>query len=244
MKMWMGALAAAVAVLGATPGPDPAETLIYEVVAVKRHLFRMTTGGEQRLQAGGRAQSGESLRTGSRSSADLEVPESAARFHIGTKTSFHLAPGTPGVLLDVERGSLRAIFGKLPEGDQRERLVTTPSAVLAVRGTEYGVDVKKDGDTSVVVFDGTVEIRDRAGLNETVRVAAGQSIRIRKGRSPDPPKAHALTTEAWDRGRRSENSAWGSQGQIPGQSGAAGQPGASGTSPARPKQGGSARHGG
>jgi len=235
---------AAVAVLGATPGPDPTETIVYEVVAVKRHLFLVTADGEHGLQAGARAQSGESLRTGSRSSADLEVADRAARFHIGTKTSFSLAPGTPGVLIDVERGSLRAIFGTLPDGDQRDRLVTTPSAILAVRGTDYGVDVEKDGDTSVVVFEGTVEIQDRAGLGEPVLVGAGQSTRIRKGRPPNPPTAHALTTEDWDRGRRSERSTWDSRGQAPGQSGAAGQSGGPGTSAGRPQQGGSARHGG
>lgn len=244
MNYRLGAIAAAIAVLGAAPGPDPTERLVYEVAAVKRHLFRLTPGNEERLEAGARALSGESLRTGSRSSADLEVPDREARFHIGTKTRFRLAPGTPGVLVDVERGSLRAIFGALPDGDQRERLVTTPSAVLAVRGTDYGVEVEKDGDTSVVVFEGTVEIRDRTGIGETVRVGAGQSTRIPKGRAPKPPKAHTLTTEDWDRGRRAGQPGWTSQEQSPGQSGATGQPGGSGSNPPQPRKGGSARHGG
>jgi hypothetical protein len=124
------------AALGAAPGQVAEDLLDYEVVAVKRHLLLVTDGNELELQPGYHAQSGDSLRTGSRSSADLHIADRAANFHIGTKTRFHLAHGTPGVLIDIERGSIRAIFGKLPEGDDSERLVTTPSAGLAVRGTE------------------------------------------------------------------------------------------------------------
>ncbi|MDX2435794.1 MAG: FecR domain-containing protein [Acidobacteriota bacterium] len=249
MKKTISVLAVALAALGAAPEPETNESFTYNVVAVKRRLLLASTGGELELKEGDKAQSGASLRTGSRSSADLVVAERAARFHIGTKTRFHLAAGKPGVLIDVERGSLRAVFGKLPEGDQGERLVTTPSAVLAVRGTDYGVEVEKDGDTTVVVFEGTVEIRDLAGLGDTLQVSAGQSTRIRKGRPPSAPTAHSLSTTDWDRGRRSERSLWNdSQNQAPGERGAAGQSGATRqgaeSAPARPQQGGSTRHGG
>jgi hypothetical protein len=246
MRRALGTLAVAVAALAAAPGPDPqpapGDRFVYRITAVKRHLFLATPEGEKRLSEGDEARSGDSLRTGSRSSADLEVSERAARFHIGTKTTFRLAHDAPGVLIAVERGSLRAIFGQLPEGDDRERLVTTPSAVLAVRGTEYGVEVEKDGDTNVVVFEGTVAVRDSAGLFDPVPVPAGQSTRIRKGRGPGAPSPHGLTSGDWDRGRRTRSSNWSGGQQAPG-TGNQGQKGGAGSqSPS--SQGGSRRHGG
>ncbi len=235
-------LVVAMAALGAAPGPESENPLDYEVVAVKRHLLLVTDSGELALQTGAHARSGDSLRTGSRSSADLEVPARAARFHIGTKTRFRLAHGAPGVLIDVERGSLRAVFGKLLEGDDRERLVTTPSAVLAVRGTEYGIEVEKDGDTSVVVFEGTVEIRDPMGTGDAVQVQAGQSTRIRKGRPPSSPSPHGLTSSDWDRGRRTGSSSWSGGQQTPAMGNQPQQGGAGSQSPS--SQGGSKHHGG
>jgi hypothetical protein len=146
------------------------------------------------------------------------------------------------VLIDVERGSLRAVFGKLPEDDDHERLVTTPSAVLAVRGTEYGIEVEKDGDTSVVVFEGTVEVRDRMGTGAAARVQAGQSIRIRKGRPPGAPIPHGLTSGDWDRGRRAGSSNWSGGQQAPAMGNQPQQGGPGSQSPS--SQGGSRRHGG
>ena len=235
------AVALAFAAIGAAGASEAPTSLEYDVVAVKRKLVLEVPDGERRLGPGDRARSGDRLFTASRSSAELAVPEAAARFRIGAKTRFTLAHDRPGVLLEIERGSLRAIFGRLEEGGERERLVTTPSAVLAVRGTDYGIEVEKDGDTSVAVFEGTVEVRDARGLGEAVRVGAGQSVRVRSGRAAGAPEAHGLSGGDWDRGRRVRTETPRGPGSMPGMSGPA-TPG-SGRPPASP-QGGSRRHGG
>ena len=240
MKWFTASIVLTLATLAAFSASDTPTTLEYEVVNVTRQLLLDTGNGERALQAGEVAKSGDSLRTGSRSRAELEVAEHAARFVISSKTRFRLAHDRPGVLLEIERGSLRAIFGTLSEGDDRERLVTTPSAVLAVRGTEYGVEVKKDGDTSITVFEGTVEVWDVGGIGERVRVRAGQQAKVQKGKAPSTPKAHGLTAGDWDRGRRRPSSTIGGMGQSPGM-GAGGQQGSGG---AQSRQGGSKKHGG
>lgn len=235
------ALVLACAAIGAASASEAPTSLGYEVVAVKRKLVLEAADGERLLGPGDRARSGDRLSTASRSSAELAVPEAAARFRIGAKTRFTLAHDRPGVLLEIERGSLRAIFGRLEEGAGRDRLVTTPSAVLAVRGTDYGVEVEKDGDTSVAVFEGTVEVRDASGLGEAVQVGAGQSLRVRRGHAPGPPEAHGLSAGDWDRGRRVRTETPGGPGSMPGMGGPANS-GSGG--PPQSQQGGSRRHGG
>lgn len=237
MKIFFAALATAA--VATTAAPDGPALLRYEVTKVTRTLVLERAEGERALTPGDHAVSGDRLRTGSRSRAELTVPERAARFGIGAKTRFRLAHERPGVLLEIERGSVHGLFGPLPDGDDRERLVTTPSAVLAVRGTEYGVEVEKDGDTTVAVFEGTVEVRDAAGLGETVRIGAGQAVRVRHGRAAGMPEPHGLSSGDWDRGRRVRVAAPGGPGTP---EDAGGRPGA-GTSSSSPK-GGSRRHGG
>jgi hypothetical protein len=234
----MTAIVLTLAALALATASEAPAVLEYDVIAVKRMLLLESEEGEIALEVGDHARSGDVLRTGSRSRAELAVTEYSAKFVISSKTSFRLAHDRPGVLLEIERGSLRAIFGKLPEGDTRERLVTTPSAVLAVRGTDYGVEVEKDGDTSVAVFHGTVEVWDIGGVGKRMMIEAGQSSRIKRGKAPSTPKAHGLTSGDWDRGRRRISQPMGGSQQSPGM-GSGGQSGGAGS-----RQGGSNRHGG
>jgi hypothetical protein len=241
MKRPAASLVLALLTLATTASSQAPAVIEYDVAAVKRKLLLETTDGERAMQVGDRAHSGDVLRTGSRSRAELVVADYAARFVVSSKTSFRLAHDRPGVLVDIECGSLRAIFGKLPEGDTRERLITTPSAVLAVRGTDYGVEVEKDGDTSIVVFEGIVEVWDIGGIGEKTSVQAGQSTRIKRGRVPSSPRPHGLSSSDWDQGRRSVSPSMGGSRQPPGM-GAGNQPGSGGSRSS--SQGGSQRHGG
>ena len=238
MRWSTTAVVLTLATLAVAAASEAPAVLEYDVIAVKRKLLLETADGELALEVGDHARSGDVLRTGSRSRAELAVIEYSAKFVISSKTSFRLAHDRPGVLLEIERGSLRAIFGKLPEGDTRERLITTPSAVLAVRGTDYGVEVTKDGDTSVSVFEGTVEVWDVGGAGKRMMVQAGQSSRIKRGKGPSSPKAHGLSAHDWDQGRRRAGQGMGGSQQSPGM-GSGTHSGGSGS-----RQGGSKRHGG
>jgi len=230
---------------GASIAQEPV-SLTYEVVEVKRKLLLETSDGELRLQIGDSASSGDALRTGWRARAELAIPERAARFHLGPSTRFRLTHDRPGVLLELERGRLRTIFGPDENGKPfpGERLVITPSAVLAVRGTEYGVEVDKNGDTSVTVFEGMVEVSDAGGLGEPVRVGAAQSCRIRAGKAPSAPRPNNLGAKDWDRGRGGMSSNQGSpppSSQMGNQQGGSKNPAGAGSSSGG---GGSKRHGG
>jgi len=231
-------------VLIAMSGPaaatdESAQTITYEVVRVEGKLFLAAAPEEQRLSVGDEAVSGDRLRTGSSSSAAIGVPSHTTVFRLQAKTSCTLAHDRPGVLLHLERGRLRALFGSHTGTDPR--LVTTPSAVLAVRGTEYGLRVKKNGDTEIVVFSGVVEVNDLSEKNPPIRVEAGQQSRIKTGRPVQEPVPHRLTPLDWDQGRTASSPGRGDGRGFSGpQSGPLGAPGAG----AAGNQGGSKKHGG
>jgi hypothetical protein len=187
---------AAGGITGETGGPS------YEVVELERKLYRERPEPEVLLELGSRPEAGDLLKTGSRSSAVILCPEAEARFRLGSKTRARLAARTPGVLLELEKGRLRAIFDRFTGGESPERLVTTPSAVLTVRGTEYGVEVSGKGNTRVVVFSGEVEVVDIGRLGEPVVVGAGMYCDIRRGKPAGPTVRHQMASKDWDRGAR------------------------------------------
>ena len=242
VSVWVMSVAAVfgVAILLANDQQDPS----YEVVRVKKKLVREEPAPEERLDAGAQPVAGSLLRTGSGASADIVSPDNGALFRLGSKTRVQLSSEVPGVLLVLEKGRLRAAFEKLTGQDRAERLVATPSAVLAVRGTEYGLEVDGKGNTTVTVFEGEVEVRHALGLGEPVRVRAGQYSRIRRQKPPQAPKQHSLSPVDWERGGRPDQPGTGpgSDGTMggvgTGQSGGS-APGTGGGSPSGPGGGGS-----
>ncbi len=222
-------IALPVLLLIAAAAPAPEGTIEYQVTGVKGKLFREAQQGTERLETGALLESGETLATGRRSAADLSAPEFGSRFHLGSRTRVVLAAHTPGVLLRLEKGRLRALFDQLAGRPGTERRIETPSAILAVRGTEYGVAVDRSGDTTLVVFSGGVEVSDRARRGVPVLVEAGFTVRVRSGQVPGSPQPHGLTQGRWDRGA------------TPGAPGMSSGTGSGSASPGSGRQGGGSR---
>ncbi len=65
--------------------------------------------------------------------------------------------------------------------------IDTPSAVIAVRGTRFDVEVNRHQVTEVDVFDGLVEVAARGIFGASVLVKPGYSTRVGAGGPPEPP---------------------------------------------------------
>jgi hypothetical protein len=234
----------ALAVPGAATDETETVEITYDVVAVQGKLLLEIEPEPKRLEEGDHAVSGDRLRTGSSSSSTIGVPTHTAVFRIEPKTSCTLAYDRPGVLLHIEKGRVRAMFGEYAGDDPR--LVTTPSAVLAVRGTDYGVKVKKNGETRVVVFEGVVEMIDPTGVHPPTRIRAGEQTRVRSGRAAEAPSPHRLSPMDWDRGRMAPgNSGYGADpGRVPGAGSFGSGAGANGSGSGSGGGSGSKRRGG
>jgi len=186
MKTLLASLAMLTAAAATTTTP-PA-TVGYRFDDVKRTVTLKTAKQESPAAKGSHAQSGDRVHTGWFSYALIAAEPQRAKFEIFSSTDIQLAGGTPGVILSVERGRIHAMFDKITGSEPR--IVQTPGALLAVRGTQYNVEVDAAGKTIVDVFEGTVEIRSPL-RPEPLLVHAGQtSIFSRR----DPPPDHPMTT--------------------------------------------------
>lgn len=197
----------------------PAARLAYRFDEVKSKVVRLPGGDERgatRVAAGDPAEAGDVVRTGAFARAVLSVPERAARFELSSSSRVRLAGPEPGVVLVLESGRLKAVFDAFT-GASEERRVAAPGALLAVRGTRYGLETTSDGGSVLAVFEGTVEVFPVDG-SPSLRVERGEFCRL--SREGAPRKG------AMDRAGMSEKG-WGSRGSGFG-AGGAGVPGSSG----------------
>ncbi|MBI5629586.1 MAG: FecR domain-containing protein [Elusimicrobia bacterium] len=145
----------------------------------------------QEEPGGAAAQAGLPLEAGDRVSAG---PNGSAEIGIGGKSLIALKSGSEivlsspqpgGALIELGLGSLLAKLEPLLPGQSLR--VRTPTAVAAVRGTEFGVEFSaEEKETLVGVFDeGRVEVSGGSGAMETLQ--ANQETSISEGKPPLQP---------------------------------------------------------
>jgi hypothetical protein len=88
--------------------------------------------------------------------------------------------------LEIVLGRIRAYIRKRTGGAPPFQM-GTPSAVIAVRGTRFDVEVNQRGVSEVDVFDGLVEVASNAGAGSPVLVGPGFSTRVGMLTPPETP---------------------------------------------------------
>jgi len=83
-------------------------------------------------------------------------------------------------------GHIRAFIRKRTGGEPPFQL-GTPSAVIAVRGTRFDVEVNRHEVTEVDVFEGLVEVSSKGAPGSSVLVGPGFSTRVAIGGVPEAP---------------------------------------------------------
>ncbi len=151
--------------------PQPS-SVDYRFDEVRRSVTLTTPKEQIPAEAGLIARSGDRVQTGWFSYALIASEQHRAKFEIFSSTEVQLAGGEPGVILSLERGHLHAIFDKITGSEPR--IVKTPGALLAVRGTQYDVNVDNSGQTTLDVTEGVVEVRS-ALREQPLFVRAGES---------------------------------------------------------------------
>jgi len=95
------------------------------------------------------------------------------------------APGNWNAV-EILLGRVRAYIRKRTGGAPPFQM-GTPSAVIAVRGTRFDVEVNGRGVSEVDVFDGLVEVASSIIPGSSVLVGPGFSTRVGIGTPPEPP---------------------------------------------------------
>lgn len=116
---------------------------------------------------------GDQVRTGARSKCGISFPD-GSRIELKENASFALGKvDASQSAMEMKLGTMKAWVQKAAA---REFKVKTPSAVCAVRGTEFSVDVRQDGTTAVELYKGLLGVTDNRG-NELL-LQPGQRLEV------------------------------------------------------------------
>lgn len=133
-------------------------------------------------------QFGDELVTGQNSSATLRLLDgSMVRIYHNSRVVFRDESGSWKDFLHVFFGTVRIQIEKLT-GRPNPKTVTTPTAIVAVRGTIFNVIVDRNQETKVEVEEGLVSVSNPDVPDEEVQVPAGQCCWVRRGQRPSRPQ--------------------------------------------------------
>jgi ferric-dicitrate binding protein FerR (iron transport regulator) len=114
-------------------------------------------------------------------------PDGYAKFQVSDGSVFEVFPNSEvtfrktygiGDLLNVWMGKVKVYIQHLP-GIPNPNNVTTPTALISVRGTIFDVDVQDlEGTTFVTLDEGIVDVRHLRVASGVVRLNPGESIQI------------------------------------------------------------------
>jgi hypothetical protein len=158
---------------------DSAAKVIYQVGQVS-----LADGGYfKALSVGDVVKIKQLVVTGPDSYARFEVLSDHSTFEVfeNAKVVFRSTPGAWDHLLDVIFGRVKVFIQHAP-GIPNPNKVTSPTAVISVRGTVFDVVVESnDGTTFVTVDEGIVDVRNMTAQGGAVTLRAGDSIRVYPG---------------------------------------------------------------
>jgi hypothetical protein len=116
----------------------------------------------------------------------LRADESEVLIQPHTKLVLHDPQPGAWDQIEILLGRVRAFIRKRTGGAPPFQM-GTPSAVIAVRGTRFDVEVNRTGVSEVDVFEGLVEVGSATLPGVSVLVGPGMSTRVGVGSAPEAP---------------------------------------------------------
>lgn len=156
------------------------------------------------LHKGDDVQRGDSILTDAKSSATMQMPDgSSVRIFPNSHIELRPETGSWKEFLHIWLGKARVQIEKL-SGRPNPKVTTTPTAIIAVRGTLFVVAVEQNGDTGVELEKGLIAVSSLTDPEQKVLVEPGQQIRVKHGEKPSQPQRIQHATPGFPGGGSSD----------------------------------------
>ncbi len=142
---------------------------------------RRADGGTAPLVKGKDIESGQAILTGASGRAQVRFTDGGL-ISLQPNTEFKVAnyvdkadPKEDRFLVDLLRGSMRAITGLIGKRNRENYKVTTTTATIGIRGSGFNVGYNPDGSLGVTTELDAIEVCNAGGC---VGLTAGESVRV------------------------------------------------------------------
>ena len=139
------------------------------------------SGKAEPLAKGKQLESGESILTGTAGRAQVRFSDGGL-VSLQPNTEFKIAnyvdeadPKQDRFLVDLLRGSMRAITGLIGKRNRENYKVTTTTATIGIRGSGFSVGYNPDGSLGITTELDAIEVCNAGGC---VGLTAGESVRV------------------------------------------------------------------
>ena len=171
---------AAVAIVSLVPlaAQDSSAKVIYQVGQVS-----LSSGGYfKALNMGDKIAARQLIVTGPDGYARFEVQSDHSTFEVfpNSRVVFRETPGNWEHLLNVFLGHVKVFIQHAP-GVANPNNVTSPIAVISVRGTVFDVLVQDADTTFVTLEEGVVDVKNETAAGNTATLKPGDSITVYRG---------------------------------------------------------------
>jgi hypothetical protein len=179
---------AALAVLAFAPAAT-ADTIIGQVMATKGAVFRESAGSREPAAKGTALELGDAIATEAGGKAKLQLNDGTI-VSVGENarlvlSQYQSTANDYTTRVHAHQGAMRFLFQRALDLSRFE--VQTETAVAAVRGTQFMMDIVPN-HTAVALLSGIVAVSARgAPGGEVVLDRAGQGTDVRTGQAPTPP---------------------------------------------------------
>ncbi|WP_431096087.1 FecR family protein [Polaromonas aquatica] len=158
--------------------------------------IRRADGGTAPLTKGKDIESGQAIVTGSSGRAQVRFTDGGL-VSLQPNTEFKVAsyvdkadPKEDRFLVDLLRGSMRAITGLIGKRNRDNYKVTTTTATIGIRGSGFTAGYNPDGSLSVTTELDAIEVCNAGGC---VGLTAGESVRVINNTNP-PTRTNVRTS--------------------------------------------------
>lgn len=174
-SMWVAAVCGLfMAPFGQCETSSPAQHVV--VASVKGEASLIREGQSTAIKAGDQVREGDQIRTAADGTVDLVVNNVAGYRALPSSESSVKNADPRSTDLSVTKGKIVVNLSKLSKDSSFQ--VTTPTAIAAVRGTQFSCSANPgDGGASFAVREGVVEVKT-FGTGESVMLSEGFALDI------------------------------------------------------------------
>ena len=178
MKRLMISAIAGVLLVCGLPGSAPAQepqnlAIIYKLLQDREALITRTDQTIEPGDQGSLLHSGNIISTSTTSRAAIRFTDDGSIIRMSGGVDLQIrAEGERSALRKTLQINFGELWARVNKRENAEYRIETPTAVAAVKGTEFYIRVDQDGSTTIITIDGVLDFFSNVG---TVEIPAGST---------------------------------------------------------------------